>query len=107
MPTRTRTKAPHEEETHVKMSYKPMPKQAEFHGMSKRFRFFVGGWGNGKTSAGCVEALMLALEFPGSRGLICRETRQELKATTQDHFFNGGGGDAEKGDFTGCPHEII
>jgi len=89
------------------MSYQPMPKQAEFHGMNKKFRFFVGGWGNGKTSAGCVEALSLALEYPGSVGLIARETRNELKATTQYQFFNGGGGDPEKGDFTGCPEELV
>lgn len=50
---------------------------------------------------------MLALQYPGSTGLICRKTRPELKATTQHHFFNGGGGDAAKGDFTGCPQELI
>src|SRR5271166_1223775 len=93
--------------TEVKLSYKPLPKQAEFHGMSKKFRFFVGGWGNGKSSAGVAEALMLALEYPGSTGLICRKTRGELKATTQHHFFNGGGGDPERGDYTGCPEELI
>lgn len=91
----------------IDISYKPLPKQAEFHGMGKKYRFFVGGWGNGKTSAGVVEGLMLALEYPGSTGLIARKTRPELKATTQYHFFNGGGGDAVKGDFEGCPQELI
>lgn len=94
-------------DTEIVLSYKPMPKQAEFHGMSKKYRFFVGGWGNGKTSAGCVEALMLALEYPGCTGVICRKTRPELKATTQYHFFNGGGGDAAKGDYEGCPPALI
>lgn len=93
--------------TEVTISYKPLPKQGEFHGMSKKYRFFVGGWGNGKTSAGCVEALMLALEYPGCVGLICRKTRPELKATTMHHFFNGGGGDPDSGDYTGCPQELI
>ena len=91
----------------VKLSYKPLPKQAEFHGMGKKYRFFVGGWGNGKTSAGCVEALSLALEYPGCVGLICRKTRPELKATTQHHFFHGGGGLEDSGDFTGVPQELI
>jgi len=90
----------------INISYRPLPKQEEFHGMRKKFRFFVGGWGNGKTSAGVVEALMLAIEHPGSTGLICRKTRPELKATTQHHFFNGGGGD-RVGDYEGCPKELI
>lgn len=93
--------------TRIKLKYRPMEKQAEFHGMSRKFRFFVGGWGNGKTSAGCVEALSLALEYPGSTGLIARKTRGELKATTQHHFFHGGGGDPNSGDYTGCPAPLI
>ncbi|MDE2107005.1 MAG: phage terminase large subunit [Patescibacteria group bacterium] len=91
----------------IELKYKPLPKQAEFHALSKKYRFFVGGWGNGKTSCGCVEALMLALEYPGSTGLIARRTRPELKATTQHTFFYGGGGDPDSGDFTGCPQELI
>ena len=91
----------------VKFTYKPLPKQREFHALSKKYRFFVGGWGNGKSSAGVAEALTLALEYPGSTGLIARKTRGELKATTQHHFFHGGGGDERKGDYTGCPEELI
>jgi len=91
----------------VTLKYKPMPKQAEFHALSKKYRFFEGGWGNGKTSCGCAEALMLALEYPGSMGLIARRTRPELRASTQKVFFKGGGGDPELGDFTGCPEELI
>src|SRR5580765_3928295 len=98
--------APDAEAQAIELTYKPMPKQAEFHALSKKYRFFVGGWGNGKSSAGVVEALSLALEYPGSRGLIARRTRPELKATTQDHFFNGGGGDPAKGDYSGCPQEL-
>jgi phage terminase large subunit len=90
----------------VKINYKPLVKQGQFHGMADKFRLFAGGWGNGKTSAGCVEGLALALEYPGSVGLICRKTRPELKATTQDVFFNGGRGGRE-GDFEGCPSELI
>lgn len=91
----------------IKMSYKPLPKQAEFHASGAKFRFFGGGVGNGKTSAGCAEALALSLEYPGTQGLIARKTRPELKATTQDVFFNGGGGDPASGDYTGVPQELI
>lgn len=94
------------EPVEIKVSYKPLPKQAEFHGHAAKYRFFGGGWGNGKTSAGCAEALMLALEYPGSTGLIARKTRPELKATTQETFFNGGGGGTDS-DFKGCPQELI
>lgn len=88
------------------LDYDPLPKQAAFHGMNDKYRLFTGGWGNGKTSAGCVEALALALEYPGSVGLMCRKTRPELKATTQETFFNGGKGGAT-GDFQGCPQQLI
>ena len=90
----------------IKLSYEPLPKQIEFHTHPAKYRFFGGGWGNGKTSGGCVEALAMALEYPGSVGLICRKTRPELKATTQDTFFNGGRG-GMPGDFTGCPQVLI
>lgn len=91
----------------VNLSYQPLPKQRDFHGSAAKFRAFGGGFGNGKTSAGCVEALMLALEYPGSLGLIMRKTRPELRATTQRTFFEGGGGDPGSGDYTGIPQELI
>ena len=90
----------------IKLNYSPLPKQAEFHGMSAKYRLFVGGWGNGKTSAGCAEAFALALEYPGSVGLIMRKTRPELKATTEHQFLHGGGGNPHT-DWTGCPEEVI
>lgn len=90
----------------VNLPYDPLPKQGEFHGSSAKYRAFGGGFGNGKTSAGCFEAFQLSMEYPGTVGLIARKTRPELKATTQDVFFNGGGGVMET-DWTGCPQEVI
>ena len=90
----------------VEIKYGPLPKQAQFHMDPHKYRFFGGGWGNGKTSAGCAEAVTLALEYPGSVGLIARRTRPELKATTQHVFFHGGGGNPET-DWPGCPEELI
>lgn len=90
----------------VKLNYKPLPKQEEFHALDAKYRFFVGGWGNGKSSAGCAEAFALAMEYPGSTGLIARKTRPELKATTEHQFFHGGGGNPQT-DWTGCPEEVI
>jgi len=90
----------------IKIGYQPLPKQAEFHASDAKYRFFGGGWGNGKTSAGCVEAFALAMEYPGCTGLIARKTRPELKATTQETFFNGGGSGLPS-DWQGCPQEVI
>jgi phage terminase large subunit len=91
----------------IKLPYQPLPKQSEFHGSNAKYRAFGGGFGNGKTSGGCFEAFMLSMEYPGTEGLIARKTRPELKATTQNVFFKGGGGDPDRGDWTGCPPELI
>lgn len=90
----------------IKLNYTPLPKQQEFHGNADKYRAFGGGFGNGKTSAGCFEAFALSMEYPGTVGIIARKTRPELKSTTQDVFFNGGGGDPGL-DWTGCPQEVI
>lgn len=95
-----------QEPLEIKISYSPLPKQGEFHGADAKYRAFGGGFGNGKTSAGCAEATALAIEYPGSVGLIARKTRPELKATTQDTFFNGGRGGTE-GDWEGIPQELV
>jgi phage terminase large subunit len=90
----------------VDINYDPLPKQKEFHGNSSKYRFFGGGFGNGKTSAGCVEAFLLAMEYPGSVGLIARKTRPELVSTTMHTFLEGGGGNPET-DWPGIPQELI
>jgi phage terminase large subunit len=90
----------------VNLPYKPLPKQQQFHGAAAKYRFFGGGFGNGKTAAGCFEAFMLSMEYPGTEGVICRKTRPELKATTQAVFFKGGGGNPAT-DWPGCPQELI
>jgi hypothetical protein len=90
----------------IEINYAPLPKQGEFHGCNAKYRAFGGGFGNGKTSGGCAEGFFLAMEYPGSIGLIARATRPELKATTQHVFFEGGGGDPRT-DWTGCPQELV
>lgn len=90
----------------IEIPYQPMPKQAEFHGSNAKYRFFGGGFGNGKTSAGCAEAFALAMEYPGCTGLIARKTLPEVKATTLQTFLHGGGGDPRT-DWPGVPQELI
>lgn len=90
----------------ISLDYDPLPKQREFHGSNAKYRAFGGGFGNGKTSSGCAEAFFLAMEYPGSVGLIARATRPELLATTQHVFFEGGGGLIET-DWAGVPQQLI
>lgn len=73
----------------VELPYRPMAKQAEAHKLKAKYRSFCGGWGNGKTSWGCAETFIRLHEFPGTRAIIARKTRPELKTTTWEMFLNG------------------
>lgn len=89
----------------VKITYDPMPKQALFHGLSAKYRGFCGGWGNGKTSAGCVETMTTLLEYPGTNCIIARKTRPELRSTTWDMWVNGD--TSQEHGWHGVPRELI
>lgn len=72
----------------VVREYTVLPKQRAFLEMPHKWRAFLGGWGCGKTTAGCMEVLRCAVQYPGSRGLIARKTWRELMHTTMDVFFS-------------------
>lgn len=82
-----------------------MPKQAQAHGLSAKYKGFCGGWGNGKTSFGCAETFIRLHEFPGTRAIVARKTRPELKSTTWDMLVNGDPG--APGAWTGIPKDTI
>ena len=88
----------------VVMAYKPNPKQAEFHRLAAKYRSFVGGWGNGKTSGGCAEFFMRLMEFPGTNSIVARKTRPELKSTTWEMLMHG---DQQETAWKGIPKEAI
>jgi phage terminase large subunit len=46
-----------------------------------------GGWGNGKTLAGCARAWMLSNESPGNLGVIARKHFTDLKDSTLADFM--------------------
>src|SRR3990167_9804170 len=50
-------------------------------------RFFGGGYANGKTAALCAAAIQLARDYPGSNGLIARESYPKLNDTIRKEFF--------------------
>lgn len=90
----------------IRITYGPLPKQAEAHALSTKYRGFCGGWGNGKTSWGCAETFMRLHEYPGTNCIIARATRPELKSTTWDMFLNGDGSDVDT-RWPGVPRETI
>lgn len=73
-----------EEEPRFKIT--PLPKQEEFITSNSRFTCYSGGWGSGKTFAGCLRGLMLS-SYPKNFGLIGRLTYPELRDTTRRTFF--------------------
>lgn len=89
----------------VTLSYAPLPKQQAAHGLRAKYRGFCGGWGNGKTSWGCVESFLLLTDFPGTNFIIARKTRPELRSTTWDMWLNGDS--SQKTSWHGVPKETI
>lgn len=70
----------------VSNQIEPTPKQSEFITSAARYSCFSGGFGSGKTVAGCLRSLLLS-QFPGNFGLIGRLTYPELRDTTRKSFF--------------------
>lgn len=64
----------------------PTPKQTEFVTSTAKFTCFNGGFGSGKTLAGCLRALLLS-QHPNNFGLIGRLSYPELRDTTRRTFF--------------------
>ena len=92
----------------VQVSYRPMPKQAQAHKLVAKYRGYCGGWGNGKTSWGCVETVARLSEFPGTKAIVARKTRPELKSTTWDMLLNGDPDpDPLRHPWTGIPKQMI
>ncbi len=89
----------------INLPYSPLPKQGEAHALDTKYRGFCGGWGNGKTSWGCVETFTTLMEFPGTNCIIARKTRPELKATTWEMFVHGDVG--QPTGWHGVPQQLI
>jgi hypothetical protein len=68
------------------------PKQRDFFLHPCRYVAYFGGFGSGKTNSGVMKGIYLSLAYPGTRGLIMRETLPQLKTTTlstmQDKIFD-------------------
>jgi phage terminase large subunit len=70
-----------------KITYVPLPSQAEFHNCEARFKGFSGPVGSGKSQALCQEALRLCIQNQGRLGLLGAPTYPMLRAATQPTLF--------------------
>lgn len=52
-----------------------------------KIQFYGGGFANGKTSGACIKLLRIAKDYPGSNGLVCRETYPKLRDSIQREFM--------------------
>lgn len=64
----------------------PTDKQSQFILHTQRYGCMSGGYGSGKSYAGCLRSLILS-QYPKNRGLIGRLTYRELQDTTRKTFF--------------------
>lgn len=65
----------------IRLDYKPQPKQNVFHGATAEVVLFGGSAGPGKTTALLMDALIFAMEHPGSTAMIMRRTFPELEGS--------------------------
>lgn len=64
----------------------PTSKQSEFITSTAKYACYSGGYGSGKTYAGCLRSLLLS-QYPGNFGLVGRNYYAELRDTTRRTFF--------------------
>lgn len=68
-------------------TYVPGTTQGLFHASPARYRLLLGAWGAGKTYTLCWEDILLAMEYPGSLGVIYRATFPALRDTTKRDYL--------------------
>lgn len=73
------------------MLYKLLKAQREFleipHNYSLDVAVYQGGYGSGKTFAGSLLGILLALKYPGIRGLVGAQTYTLVRDTTLETYF--------------------
>jgi len=68
------------------IDYAPLPAQKRFHHSKAKFKAYVGGYGSGKTFAGCHEAILLSYLNPGLTGMMLAPTYGMLEDATLPTF---------------------
>lgn len=67
--------------------FRPTQSQDKFFRSTALGRLFSSGYGSGKSKTGCREGIRWAVMYPGSRGLIGRQTATDLRDTTMVTFW--------------------
>lgn len=70
----------------IQLTYRPQPHQEAFHADPAKYKAFFGGYGSGKTRTTDQELFMLALENPGTTGLVTAATVRQLEETSFKTF---------------------
>src|SRR3990172_3741803 len=80
--------APSMEESTEFRGYLWRPKQREIWWRPETYVAFMGAFGSSKTTLLCLRAFYLSTRYPGTRGLIMRETYPQLQKTTIQTLLN-------------------
>ncbi len=72
----------------VAFEYQPLPVFRPFHASPALDRLIVGGYGSGKSIAGCAEIQAWGLEEPGAEFMVTRKTVPALRDTTEKIFLS-------------------
>jgi len=70
----------------IKMGYNPLHAQSSFHDSKAKYRAYVGGYGSGKTYAGCHEAIWSSYINKGLTGMMVAPTYRMLEDATLPAF---------------------
>lgn len=70
------------------LDFTDKPNQKAFFFSRDRNVGFWGGYGNGKTFAGCAKGVAHSLGYPGNVGLVGRKTYPALNSTTRESFLS-------------------
>ncbi len=68
------------------IKYRQLPSQRRFHRSKAKFKAYVGGYGSGKTYAGCHEAIRLSFINAGLAGMMVAPTFRMLEDATLPAF---------------------
>lgn len=69
--------------------FEPEPAQLDFITGWPKESMYAGGVGSGKTLSGCVKGLLASTQWPGTVGLVGRQTYRALEDTTKKVMLDG------------------
>lgn len=66
---------------------KPGGMHEKFLRSRNKIQIIGGGFGNGKSAASCVKAIMIAKDYPGCNGIVAMATYAQLNDTIRKEFY--------------------